>query len=80
MILPYLKTGKLGGMLTLGIPSFRLQKDVIEAEIDVLREMGVKFRTGVEVGKDITLDQLRKDGYQAFYLGNRGSGRARTRS
>lgn len=59
---------KLGGMLALGIPSFRLQKDVIEAEIEVLREMGVKFQTGVEVGKDVTIPELRKQGYQAFYL------------
>ncbi len=58
----------LGGMLTLGIPSFRLEKDVINAEIDVLRELGVEFRTGVEVGRDITLDALRSEGYKAFYL------------
>ncbi len=58
----------LGGMLTLGIPSFRLEKEVINAEIEVLRELGVSFRTGVEVGKDLTLDQLRSEGYQAFYL------------
>ncbi|MCH4191744.1 MAG: FAD-dependent oxidoreductase [Butyrivibrio sp.] len=62
------KQPKLGGMLALGIPSFRLEKEVINAEIDVLREMGVEFKTGVEVGKDITLDQLRSEGYQAFYL------------
>jgi len=62
------KQEKLGGMLTLGIPSFRLEKDVIEAEIQVLRDMGVKFRTGCEVGKDITLSELRSQGYQAFYL------------
>lgn len=62
------KQEKLGGMLTLGIPSFRLEKAVVEAEIDVLRELGVEFRTGVEVGKDITLDELRKDGYKAFYV------------
>jgi NADPH-dependent glutamate synthase beta subunit-like oxidoreductase/NAD-dependent dihydropyrimidine dehydrogenase PreA subunit len=58
----------LGGMLTLGIPSFRLEKDIIESEIDVLRELGVTFATGVEVGTDITLDQLRKQGFEAFYL------------
>ena len=58
----------LGGMLTLGIPSFRLEKEVINAEIDVLRELGVSFRTGVEIGKDLTLDALRSEGYQAFYL------------
>ena len=58
----------LGGMLTLGIPSFRLDKNVINSEIDVLRKMGVEFRTGVEIGKDVTLDGLRADGYKAFYL------------
>ncbi len=58
----------LGGMLTLGIPSYRLEKNVINAEIDVLRELGVTFETGVEVGKDITLDALRKKGFEAFYL------------
>ena len=63
------KEEKLGGMLTLGIPSFRLEKDVLNAEIDVLRELGVEFKTGVEVGKDVTLDQLRGEGYKAFYLG-----------
>ncbi len=62
------KQEKLGGMLTLGIPAFRLEKDVVDAEIDVLRMMGVKFRTGVEVGKDVTLEELRKDGFKAFYL------------
>ena len=58
-----------GGMLTLGIPSFRLEKDVVNAEIDVLREMGVEFRCGVEVGKDVTLDELRAQGYKGFFLG-----------
>ncbi len=58
----------IGGMLTLGIPSFVLEKKIVEAEIDVLRELGVTFKTGLEVGKDITLDQLRADGYKAFYL------------
>ena len=62
------KQDKLGGMLTLGIPSFRLEKEIVDAEIDILREMGVEFKTGVEVGKDITLDDLRKDGYEGFYL------------
>ena len=57
-----------GGMLTLGIPSFRLEKDVVNAEIDVLRQMGVKFQCGVDVGRDLTLDQLREQGYKAFYL------------
>ena len=62
------KQEKLGGMMTLGIPSFRLEKNVVEAEIDVLRGLGVEFRTGVEVGKDVTLEELRSQGYKAFYL------------
>ena len=62
------KEKKLGGMLTMGIPSFRLEKDVVETEIEIIKAMGVEFKTGVEVGKDITLDELRKEGYKAFYL------------
>ena len=62
------KEEQLGGMLTLGIPSFRLEKSVINAEIDVLRDLGVSFKTGVEVGKDVTLEGLRQEGYKAFYL------------
>ncbi|MDZ5033948.1 FAD-dependent oxidoreductase, partial [Clostridium perfringens] len=58
----------LGGMLTLGIPSYRLEKDVINAEIEILRELGVEFKTGVEVGKDVTLKELRGQGYEAFYV------------
>ena len=57
-----------GGMLVNGIPSFRIGKDVVKSEIDVLREMGVEFKCGVEVGKDITIQQLRDEGYQAFYV------------
>lgn len=62
------KQEKLGGMLTLGIPSYRLEKEVVEAEIEVLRQLGVTFRTGVEIGKDITIDELRNEGYNGFYL------------
>ncbi len=62
------KEKRMGGMLTLGIPSYRLEKDVLEAEIDVIREMGVTFETGVEVGVDVTLKDLRKRGFDAFYI------------
>ena len=62
------KEKELGGMLTLGIPSFRLEKDVIRAEIDILRDLGVQFKTGVAVGTDVTLDALRAEGFKAFYL------------
>jgi len=62
------KEDRPGGMLVHGIPSFRLDKAVVEAEIAVLRELGVEFRTGVEVGRDIALGELRREGFEAFYL------------
>ena len=55
-------------MLRYGIPSFKLEKDVIDAEIEILKELGVEIRCGVEVGKEVTLADLRADGYKAFYL------------
>lgn len=57
-----------GGMLVYGIPSFKLEKDVVQAEIDVMKEMGVEIKTGIEVGKDVTISQLREQGYKAFYI------------
>ena len=62
------KNGKPGGMLRYGVPSFKLEKDVIDAEIDIIRQLGVEIRCGVEVGKDVTLDELRSQGYKAFYI------------
>lgn len=62
------KQQALGGMLTLGIPSYRLEKNVVNAEIDILKELGVELKTGIEVGKDISLKELRQQGYKAFYL------------
>ena len=62
------KNEKPGGMLVYGIPSFKLEKDVVDAEIEIIRQMGVEIRCGIEVGKDITLDELRAQGYKAFYL------------
>ncbi len=62
------KESRPGGMLMNAIPSFRLEKDVVEAEIDVLRQLGVEFRCGVEVGRDVTIPQLREQGYRGFYL------------
>ncbi|MCR5782038.1 MAG: FAD-dependent oxidoreductase [Clostridia bacterium] len=57
-----------GGMLTYGIPSYKLEKDVIEAEIDVLRKLGVEIKCGVNVGEDVTIARLREQGYKAFYI------------
>ena len=59
----------LGGMLAVGIPAYRLPKDTIAAEIQVMRDMGVEFKTGVEIGKDFTISQLRAEGYKAFFMG-----------
>ncbi|MDD7416414.1 MAG: FAD-dependent oxidoreductase [Treponemataceae bacterium] len=63
------KNAEAGGMLRYGIPSYKLGKDIIAAEIDVMKEMGVEIKTGVEVGKDISLDELRVQGYKSFYIG-----------
>ena len=62
------KEPHMGGMLRYGIPAFRLQKDVIQAEIDVLKSLGVTFRNGVTVGEDVTIKELRSQGYEAFYV------------
>lgn len=62
------KDSKPGGMMVSGIPSFRLEKDVVEAEIDVLRQLGVEIRCGVEVGKDVTIPELREQGFKGFYI------------
>ena len=62
------KNPEPGGMLRYGIPSYKLEKDVIAAEIDIMREIGVDIRTGVEVGKDVTIAGLREQGYKGFYV------------
>ena len=62
------KNPKAGGMLVYGIPSFKLEKDVVQAEIDIIKAMGVEIKTGIEVGKDITIEELRNQGYKAFYV------------
>ncbi len=62
------KNARPGGMMVYGIPGYKLEKDVIDAEIDVIRRLGAEIRCGVEVGKDVTIRQLREQGYQAFYI------------
>ena len=61
------KNAEPGGMLRYGIPSYKLEKDLLAAEIDVIRQLGVEIRCGVEVGKDITIEDLREQGYKGFY-------------
>ena len=62
------KNKKPGGMLMYGIPTYKLEKDVLKAEIDIIKELGVEIKCGVEVGKDITIAQLKEQGYKAFYI------------
>lgn len=62
------KNDEPGGMLRYGIPSYKLEKKLLAAEINVIREMGVEIRCGVEIGKDITIEELREQGYKGFYV------------
>lgn len=62
------KNEEPGGMLRYGIPSYKLEKDLLAAEIDVIWELGVEIRCGVEIGKDITIEELREQGYKGFYV------------
>ena len=57
-----------GGMMAVGIPEYRLPKDVLSAEIKMIQDMGVEIQTGVTFGSDITLESLKRDGYQAVFL------------
>jgi heterodisulfide reductase subunit A-like polyferredoxin len=59
----------LGGMLRIGIPEYRLPRDIIDAEIETIKELGVVFKTGVDIGVDVTIGQLREQGYKAFFMG-----------
>ena len=61
------KNAEPGGMLRYGIPSYKLEKDLLAAEINVIRQLGVEIRCGVEVGKDVTIEDLREQGYKGFY-------------
>jgi len=62
------KAAEPGGMLTTGIPSYRLPANVVEAEIQHIRDMGVTIKTGIEIGTDVTVAQLRQDGYKAIFV------------
>ena len=62
------KNARPGGMLAYGVPSYKLEQDLIQAEIDVIKAMGVEIKCGVEVGKDVTIPQLREQGYKGFYV------------
>ncbi|MBW2678488.1 MAG: FAD-dependent oxidoreductase, partial [Deltaproteobacteria bacterium] len=58
----------LGGMMAVGIPEYRLPRDILNSEIKVIEEMGVTIKTGVTFGKDITLESLKADGFSALFM------------
>jgi len=58
-----------GGLFMTGIPEYRLPREVVRREVDLIRSLGVEIRTGVTVGADLSLDELRRQGYGAFFLG-----------
>ena len=62
------KNEEIGGLLTFGIPEFKLEKSVVRRRRKILEEMGVKFKLGKEVGKDISFEELYDD-YDAVFLG-----------
>ena len=59
---------RAGGMMLNGIPSYRLEKEVVQSEIDIIEDMGVEFKCGVNVGSDVTIQDLRDQGYKAFFI------------
>ncbi len=61
---------KAGGVLVYGIPEFRLPKNIVEYEVDYIRGLGVTVETNVIVGRTVTLDDLRKEGFKAFFIGS----------
>jgi glutamate synthase (NADPH/NADH) small chain len=58
-----------GGVLVYGIPEFRLPKEIVHKEIEKLEKLDVRIQLNCVVGKTVTIDELREDGYQAFFLG-----------
>jgi len=68
--------GKAGGVLRYGIPEYRLPKQVVDKQIEIIRNLGVRMETGVVIGEDLTLDQLFAMGYQAIFIGT-GTGLAK---
>jgi heterodisulfide reductase subunit A-like polyferredoxin len=58
----------VGGMMTVGIPAYRLPRDIIEAEVNTIEALGVTIKTGVTFGEDITLESLKADGFEAVFM------------
>jgi heterodisulfide reductase subunit A len=58
----------IGGMLAVGIPEYRLPKKLLDMEVEYMRGMGIRFKTDMKLGSDFSIDDLRKEGYQAFFI------------
>jgi len=69
-----------GGMLAVGIPKYRLPEDILKYEIDTIKSFGVEIKTGVDVGRDVTVDELYDKGFKAVYIsvGTQGSYQVKT--
>ncbi len=61
---------EIGGVLKYGIPEFRLPNKVVDVEIDILKQMGVKFETNFIVGRTVSFEELKEEGYKAFFAGS----------
>ncbi|NOX46405.1 MAG: NADPH-dependent glutamate synthase [Chlorobi bacterium] len=61
---------EIGGVLKYGIPEFRLPNEIVDVEIEVMRKMGIKFKTNFLVGRTATIDELKEQGYEAFFVGS----------
>lgn len=61
---------KAGGVLSYGIPEFRLPKDLVAREIETVEKLGVKIETNVIVGRSVTIDELMEEGYEAVFVGS----------
>ncbi|NNF99167.1 MAG: FAD-dependent oxidoreductase [Desulfobacteraceae bacterium] len=68
-VVVYEKLPVKGGMMAVGIPEYRLPRDILADEIAVIERMGVRIETNVTFGKDITLDSLKKDGFASVFMG-----------
>lgn len=61
---------EIGGVLKYGIPEFRLPNEIVDVEIDILSKMGVEFLTNIVIGKTVTIDELKEEGYEGFFVGS----------
>lgn len=59
-----------GGVLMYGIPEFRLPKSLVQSEIDTIKQLGVEIKTNMVIGKSLSIDDLKEEGYEAIFIGS----------